>query len=114
MVVFIKLLCFVAAVIIFLRILAVCLELIVTQFVNLFSLYFFWKTEDLSDFHPYTQSILQNRCPEMKTIRNLKRMPQTRDIRNQIKSTIQSMIDMLEANEKEAIRYEIIRQLKAI
>jgi len=87
---------------------------VMAQFTNIYSLYTSPKQEDLSNFHPYTQSILGNYCPEFRRIQQLKAMPQTAYIRNELRQTVQSVIDTLEDSEKDAIKYTIIKQLKAV
>jgi hypothetical protein len=84
------------------------------QVLNIFRLYGGMKTEDLSNFHPYTRSILENRCPEMKRIQQLKALPRTNYTRMEMRNVVQSMIDTLEAHESQPVKYSLISKLKAL
>lgn len=102
------------ALFIFFHMANVAWTLVSTQFANLFSLYTEWETESLDKFHPYTRSILSNRCPEFALIATFKRQPQTRQVKEQMRTVVQSVIDTLEENEREPIKYAIIAQLQRI
>lgn len=104
----------VIALYIFFKMVSTGMSLILTQFSNLFQLYTEWETETAESLHPYTRSILENRCPEFALIRTLRRQPQTREIKEQVRRTVQSVIDTLETNETEPVGAAIIRELKNV
>jgi hypothetical protein len=84
------------------------------QAVAVVSVYLFWETESLEDFHPYTQAILRNECPEMVELRALRALPKGRENRAAQRAIIQSMVNMLEAHERQAVKHSLIRELKAL
>lgn len=84
---------------------------LLSQIVNIVSLYTKFYRENIQGYHPYTKSILENRCPELHRIHQIKKMGNNRA---EIRAIVQSMINMLEANETEMIKYHIIQQLKSL
>jgi len=100
----------IGALIIFYLTVKVVFNFIGSQVSNLFRLYTQWETETLDALHPYTRSILENRCPELALIRTLRKQGQGEQVRN----IVQSVIDTLETNETEPVKFAIIRELKGL
>lgn len=76
---------------------------------NLTALYRF-SVECKADYHPYTNSILNNTCPELAELARL----QKKGAKAEMREVLDSMIHTLNTKESDSVKYQLISQLKAL
>jgi hypothetical protein len=80
------------------------------QIKNLVALYSHSKEYEL-EVHPYTHSILNNTCPELKELARLKKLGKT----SEMKDILRDMISTVKSKEtNKEVRTEIVKSLQSL